>query len=467
MSLNAPTGLESSPPSHEVAVKGRLLSDLVAGGQAGLEDYLHRGGYATLSRALADGAGDALADLAASGLRGRAGGGFPTAVKWAQVRRNTSAEKFFVCNANTGQPGGGKEALLIGLNPHAVIEAVALAASIVGAGVAFIHLGKSLAEEQRRLQDALVEATSRGCLGGSGHALEIRIELSEGGYLAGEETALLELLEGRAGRPRGKPAMPTRSGFQNLPTVVNNLETVLQALFAIRYGPERFREVGTRFASGTLIYTVTGDVNRPGLYEMPLGTSLGSLIHDQAGGIAGGRTLKAVLVGGTSGTALGPDRLDTPLDYDSLAGIGGSLGSGVIIVLSSASSMVGVARDLARFYYENSCGKCLPCKDGTRRAYYMLDNLDRIDESATDWNTPEPLPPSKGIPVLLVNAVSAPRTSISYTDSGVGLDKIRLICTWYSTRGDCHHPAESSRMLQSLLDGFVEEFESERVLPAE
>lgn len=467
MGSNALTGLDASPASQQIVVQGRLLADLAEGGRLGLDGYLRLGGYTTLSQSLAEGGEAALARLSSSGLRGRAGGGFPTAVKWTQVRRNAAPEKFFVCNANTGQPGGGKEAVLIGLNPHAVIEAVALAAAVVGARVAFIHLGKSLVREQYVLQEALLEASSRGCLGTPGRAVEIRIELSDAGYLAGEETALLELLEGRAGRPRGKPAMPTRTGFQKLPTVVNNLETVLQALYAIRYGPERFREVGTKFASGTVIYSLAGDVERPGIYELPLGTALGSLIHDHAGGMAGGRELKAVLVGGTSGTALGADQIDTALDYDSLAGIGGSLGSGVIIVLSSASSMVGVARDLARFYYENSCGKCPPCKDGTRRAYYMLDNLDRIDESATDWNIAEPLPATKGIPVLLVNAAPVARTSISYTDSGVGLEKIRLMCTWYSTRGDCHHPAESSRMLQSLLDGFTEEFEDERGVPAQ
>lgn len=462
MSLNALAGVGGGPVVQEVIVQGRLLDELAEGGRNGLDGYLLAGGYATLSRALAGGEDEALARLTASGLRGRAGGGFPTAVKWSQVRRNPAPAKVFVCNANTGQPGGGKEAVLIGLNPHAVIEAVALAACIVGARVAFIHLGSSLSHEHTLLKSALVEASARGCLGDAEHAVELRIELSDAGYLAGEETALLELLEGRPGRPRGKPAMPTRTGFQKRPTVVNNLETVLQALFAIRHGPKRFREVGSRFASGTLIYSVTGDVARPGIYELPLGTPLRRLIHDHAGGIAGGRTLKAALVGGTSGTAVGLDHLDTPLDYDGLAGIGGSLGSGVIIVLSHTASMVGVARDLARFYYENSCGKCPPCKDGTRRAYYMLDNLDRIDESATDWNTSEPPRPSKGIPVMLVNAAPTPRTSISYTDSGVGLEKIRLMCTWYSTRGDCQHPAESSRMLQSLLDGFTAEFESER-----
>ncbi|MCC4602290.1 NADH-ubiquinone oxidoreductase-F iron-sulfur binding region domain-containing protein [Xanthomonas campestris] len=449
--------------SHEVILEGRLLKDLAHGGGKGLEGYLVAGGYATLSQVLTEGAEIALARLAGSGLRGRAGGGFPTAVKWGLVRKINSAEKYFVCNANTGQPGGGKEGVLIGLNPHRVIEAVVLAANVVGAKIAFIHLGSSLEHEQQLLQQALQEAMSAGYLDMQGQIVDVRIHRSEDGYIAGEETALIELLEGRPCRPRGKPTMPTHAGFEKRPTAVNNIETVLQAFFAIKYGPEHFREIGTKYASGTLIYCITGDIARPGIYELPLGIRLGELINEHAGGVAGGHAFKAALVGGTSGTALGLDQLDTPLDYDNLAEKAGSLGSGVIIVISSQSSMVGVARNLAKFYYETSCGKCQPCKDGTRRALYMLDHLDRIDESAVDWSAAEP-PSSKGIPMLLVNTASTERASISYTDSGTGLDKIRLICNWYSTRGDCNHSMESSRMLQSLLDGYVEEFENERHL---
>lgn len=448
--------------SQEVILEGRLLKDLAHGGGKGLEGYLIAGGYATLSQVLAEGTEVALTRLAGSGLRGRAGGGFPTAVKWGLVRKSNSAEKCFVCNANTGQPGGGKEGVLIGLNPHRVIEAVVLAANVVGAKIAFIHLGRSLEHEQQLLQEALQEAMSAGYLDLQGQTIDVRIHRSESGYIAGEETALLELLEGRPGRPRGKPTMPTHAGFEKRPTVVNNLETVLQAFFAIKYGPERFREVGSKYASGTLIYSLAGDIARPGIYELPLGIQLGELINEHGGGVAGGHDFKSALVGGTSGTALGLDHLDTPLDYDNLTENGGSLGSGVIIVISSQSSMVDIARNLAKFYYEASCGKCQPCKDGTRRAFYMLDHLDRIDESATDWNAVEPLRSSKDIPMLLINTAHTEKPSISYTDSGTGLDKIRLICNWYSTRGDCHHSMESSRMLQSLLDGYAEEFEKER-----
>jgi len=453
--------LDSFSAPTQIIVRGRLLEDLSEGGQHGLRGYLHTGGFSTLSQVVASGAENALSCLAASGLRGRAGGGFPIALKWEQVRKNNACSKFFVCNANAGQPGGGKESILIGLNPYAVVEAVALAASIVGAKVAFIFLGRSLEREQRLLEDVLRKTGPRLCNVISGLSLEIRIHRSEAGYLAGEETALLELLEGAPAKPRGKPALPTSSGFQKQPTAINNLETVMQALFAIRYGAERFRQAGTEFASGTVIFSVVGEVKRPGLYEVPLGIPLGALIHDLAGGMAGDDAFKSALVGGTSGTALTSAHLAMPLDYDCLSGVGGSLGGGVIIVLSTASSMVNVARDLAKFYHENSCGKCSPCKDGTRRAWHMLANLDRIGENATDWNPPEATHLGKRIPILLADSAPAERASISYTDSAVGLDKIRLMCAWYSTRGDCHHPAESSRMLQSLLDGFTEEFEKE------
>ncbi|KAB7767214.1 NADH-ubiquinone oxidoreductase-F iron-sulfur binding region domain-containing protein [Xanthomonas maliensis] len=448
--------------SQKVILEGRLLKDLAQGGDKGLQGYLAAGGYATLSQTFTEGTEIALERLAASGLRGRAGGGFPAAVKWRLVRESSSTEKCFVCNANTGQLCGGKEGILIGLNPHRVIEAVALAARVVGAKIAFIHLGSSLEHEQQLLQEALQDAMSAGYLEMQGQTIELHIHRSENGYIAGEETALLELLEGRPGRPRGKPTMPTQAGFEKRPTVVNNIETVLQAFFAIKYGPEHFREVGTKYASGTLIYCIAGDIARPGIYELPLGIRLGELINGHAGGVAGGHTFKAALVGGTSGTALGSKHLETALDYDSLTETGGSLGSGVIIVISSQSSMVDIARKLAKFYYETSCGKCQPCKDGTRRALYMLDHLDRIDESAIDWDAAESSPSSRGIPMLLVDNARTERSSISYTDSGTGLEKIRLICNWYSTRGDCHHSMESSRMLHSLLEGYSEEFENER-----
>jgi NADH-quinone oxidoreductase subunit F len=444
--------------------EGRLLQDHAfgLGHPVGFDRYLEAGGHESLDyRLISRESETTLAVLEAAGLRGRAGAGFPTAVKWRQVANAASTEKYFVCNAHSGRPGGFKESFLIEKNPHRVLEAVAFGAAVVGAKTAIIYLGRLLEQEQAALEKALNEAKSQNLLGPGTTAPDILLYRSPGGYVTGEETALLELLEGRPGRPRGKPPMPTRSGLLGAPTVIDNLETVLQAFFIFKHGAERFREAGTKRCSGTLIFCLSGEVERPGIYELPLGTPLRSLIFDYGGGMKDGRGIKAVLVGGVSGTLLKPDALDTKLDYDDFNEIGGSLGGGVVIVVSDDSSIVDLAIELAGFYYQNSCGKCQPCKDGTGRTLHMLNHLDELDQKATDWVEKSRPVSQREIPLALLNEQAQERASISYTDTATGLDKIRILCKWYEHRGDCQHSAEAARAILSLLDNFESEFEFE------
>jgi NADH-quinone oxidoreductase subunit F len=449
--------LIETPVSPRIA-EGRLLRDHTERSGIGLQDYLDAGGYASLSRLRTEGGAEAALDLLeAAALRGRAGGGFPTAMKWRQVASG-DGRKHFICNAHSGQPGGHKESVIIRANPHRVIEASVHAAAVIGAQTAIIYLGRALEHEHALLEQASEEARARGVLGRETGVPDVRIVRSPGGYITGEETALLEVIEGRPGRPRRKPPMPTRAGLYGEPTAIDNLETVLQAFYACRHGAQHFREAGTTYCTGTLIFSVVGEVEHPGLYELPLGTSLRTLIQ-AAGGVAGARPLKAALVGGVSGTVLGPAHLDTSLDYDSIRERGGDLSGGVVMVVSEATSMVDLARELADFYQENSCGKCQPCRDGTWRVNYMLNNLDRLDEKSIDWARVRRPSTKREIAVTLLNEQAEERVGISYTDNGIGLDKIRLLAKWYEHRGDCHFSTEAARAVLSLINSFAEEFE--------
>jgi NADH-quinone oxidoreductase subunit F len=442
---------------------GPLLSDFLEGSGSGLEGYLRCGGY-TVARQVFTAASQAqlIEKVDAAGLRGRGGGGFPTGLKWLQVANSQQAERYFVCNVHAGQPGGFKESFLVRSNPHRVVEAASLAGSAVGAKAVVIYLGRQLEQEERALITALREAREAGWVGPAAGGPDLLVYRSPGGYITGEETSVLELLEGRVGRPRGKPPMLTRKGLLGAPTAVNNLETVLHAFFIAKFGPERFRETGTAYSPGTLLLCLSGEVERPGLYELPLGTPMRSLVVEHGGGIPRGRAVKALLPGGVSSRVLGPEALDLPLEYDALRDIGADLGSGVVIVISDATSSVDLAIALARFYSENSCGKCQPCKDGTRRSLFMLEHLEDLDRKAVD-HVNKALPPSpRAHGLTILNQPNDEAGGISYTDTAMGLDKIRVLCEWYKYRGDCHHATEAASSIQSLLELFAPEFEERR-----
>lgn len=443
---------------------GPLLTGVLSSAAATLDEYVLKGGYEVARRVASQASPDeVIQTLDEAGLRGRAGGGYPTAHKWWLVARQEAAEKYFVCNANAGQPGGFKERFLLGANPHLVVEAVVTGALAVGAVRALIALPVQLSEQARLLEAAAAEARGRGFLGddvfGSGRRVEVNVFRTPGDYINGEETSLMELVEGRIGQPRGKPPLPTARGIFGSPTVVNNLETVLQAHHILKVGAEEYRRVGTPYAPGTMIFGLSGHVNRPGLYELPLGTTIRELVYEYGGGVPGGGGVRAVFPGGVSSPVLGADSLDVRLDFDSLREAESDIGSGAVIVAAEGTCMVRLAAKLADFFHLASCGKCQPCKDGTHRTGVMLNNLERLDEKSID-RIDKVLPASPRTRTLTV--LSSTPAGVSYTDTAKGLDKIRHLCEFYKYRGDCHHSTEAANSIQSLIARFTDEFEHHR-----
>jgi NADH-quinone oxidoreductase subunit F len=437
-------------------VRGPLLRAMEAA-RGALEELRAAGGYALPARIAAEGAGGFLLELNRAGVRGRAGGGYPTAHKWWLVARSDAAEKYFVCNANA-RPGDLKVPHLLALSPHAVLEAVAAGALLCGAGVAYLALPPERAELRDAYRRALDEAQGAGLLG----ALEVRLFEVPGAYIAGEETALLEAIEGRVPRPRVKPPLPVRRGLGGHPTVVSSLETVLQAWLALRVGADAYRAHGTETSPGTMVFSLQGDVARPGLYELPMGTSLRELLEH--GGGTGERALRLVFPGGLSSPPVGPDGLDLALEYDSDT----DLGSGAVIALAGEVDGPELAVELAAYFHEGSCGKCRPCKEGTQRALTMLRHLDELGEKSIDLagrRMPEPRR-RYTLKVLGQNDPGAP-SGISYTDMtrGQGIAKIEEFCEFFKHRGDCHHSVEAATVLQRVIELFRADFDA-RIVPA-
>ncbi len=454
--LNRISADQNKPYLHA----GPVIESLLSIQASSIDECVRLGGYEVARRVISEMTEEeVLVELDRSSLRGRAGGGFPTAHKWWLVSQNNAAEKYFICNANAVAPGSLKERFILNLSPHAVIEAVIIGAYAARAKTAFIFLPQHFAQEEQLLNSALRGARDRGFIGtdifGQGKEIDLIIYRSLGGYVTGEETALMELIEGKVARPRGKPPLPTSQGLFGKPTVVNNLETLLSARYILSAGIDQYQSSGPPSAPGTLIFSLGGHVNRPGLYELPLGTTLRELIFEYGGGIKGGSELKAVFPGGIGSPVLGADALDVSLDYDSLREAGSELGSGVVIVIAQGTCMVDLATRVAGFLNEASCGKCQPCKDGTGRIRTILNHIERIDEKSVDL-IDRTLPPSQRKRTLNVLNVPA---GISYTDTAKGLDKVRHLAEFFKYRGDCNHSTEAANSIQSLLSHFLDEFE--------
>jgi len=432
---------------------GPLIESLLSDAVEAFDEYVKLGGYDVVRR-LEDREA-AIQTLDEAGLRGRAGGGYPTAHKWWLVSRQEDEEKYFICNANAGQAGGFKERYLLNANPRRIVEAVVTGARVVGARTAFIALPPQFSAEARLLEQAIAEATAAGFIGPDLHVFVYR---SLGSYIIGEETALMELIEGKIGRPRTKPPLPTARGVFGKPTAVSNLETLLHAHYILKNGADKFRENGQPHAPGTLVFSLSGHIKRPGLYELPLGTTLREIIFDHGQGLLDDRPLKAVFPG-LSSPVLGPESLDVAMDFDSLREIDSDLGSGSVIVVTEPTCMVQVASQLNDFFYYGSCGKCQPCKDGTQRTSVMLHNLEHLDEKSID-RAGKVLPPS--LRKRTLNVISNPIAGVSYTDTAEGLDKIRHLSEFYKYRGDCHHSTEAANSIQALLKLFKNEFEDHR-----
>ncbi|HMO46971.1 MAG TPA: NADH-quinone oxidoreductase subunit NuoF [Rubrivivax sp.] len=374
---------------RETCFHGRHLGAQIYDGLDGsnwrLRDYEARGGYQALRKILgADGGpgmtpDQVVAEVKASGLRGRGGAGFPTGLKWSFMPKNYNGPKYLVCNSDEGEPGTCKDRDILAYNPHIVIEGMAIAAYAMGVSTAYNYIHGEIFEIYQRFEQALDEARAAGCLGehilGSGFSFQLHAFHGFGAYICGEETALLESLEGKKGQPRFKPPFPASFGVYGRPTTINNTETFAAVPWIIRNGGEAYLAIGKPNNGGTKIFSVVGDVNRPGNFEIPLGTPFSKLL-ELAGGVKGG-ALKAVIPGGSSAPVLpAPIMLDCTMDYDSIAKAGSMLGSGAVIVMNDSRCMVRSLLRLSYFYQHESCGQCTPCREGTGWLWRLVDRIE-------------------------------------------------------------------------------------------
>ncbi|MDA8204747.1 MAG: NADH-quinone oxidoreductase subunit NuoF [Thermaerobacter sp.] len=348
-----------------------------------IDVYEANQGYQPLRKALKEYDPKALVEMVkASGLRGRGGAGFPTGMKWSFLP-NDGRPRYLVVNSDEAEPGTFKDRELIEKNPHQLIEGMIISSYATGAREAYVYCRGEFLYGAAQLKRAVAEAYQHGYLGenilDSGFSLDIKVYRGAGAYICGEESALLESLEGKRGNPRLKPPFPAVAGLYGMPTVVNNVETICNLPPLVENGPEWYRTMGTEKSPGLKVMSVSGHVNRPGNYEIPLSTPLRSLIEDYAGGIKGGRQVKAIIPGGSSVPVLTADKLDTPVDYEAILAAGSMLGSGGCIVIDDQTCMVAVSARLVRFYREESCGKCTPCREGT---FWMTDVLERMEAGA-------------------------------------------------------------------------------------
>ena len=366
---------------HDRHINPQIIAGL-DGSNWGLEDYVKRGGYEALRKILTSGMtpDDVIAEIKASALRGRGGAGFPTGLKWSFMPRTLPGQKYLVCNSDEGEPGTFKDRDILRFNPHIVIEGMAIAAYAMGITQGYNYIHGEVFEIYKRFEEALEQARAAGFLGdnilGSGFNFQLHAFHGYGAYICGEETALLESLEGKKGQPRFKPPFPASFGLYGKPTTINNTETFAAVPWIIRNGGQQYHDIGVPNAGGTKIFSVSGDVELPGNYEVPLGTPFSKLL-ELAGGMRGGRKLKAVIPGGSSAPVLPAHiMMDTNLDYDSIAKAGSMLGSGAVIVMDETRCMVKSLLRLSYFYFEESCGQCTPCREGTGWLYRMVHRIE-------------------------------------------------------------------------------------------
>jgi len=335
-----------------------------------IEVYLRQSGYKAVEKALQQMKPAGILDeVKKANLRGRGGAGFPAGVKWGFVPQKTDKPKYLCVNADEGEPGTFKDRYIMSHNPHLLLEGIIIASFGVGIHSAFIYIRGEYEAIAERLEGAIAEAKAKGFLGknilGSGFDLDVVVHRGAGAYVCGEETALLESLEGKRGHPRLKPPFPASIGLFQCPTVINNVETLANIPFIILKGADWFVKKGLPKDGGTRIFGVSGMVKNPGIYELPLGTNLRKIIFEAAGGMKDGKTLKAVIPGGMSAPILRADEIDLAMDFDSLAGAGSMLGSAAVIVIDEETPILEVLKAVAKFYSHESCGQCTPCRIGT------------------------------------------------------------------------------------------------------
>ncbi len=345
-----------------------------------IDDYIGRDGYLGAARALLELTPEQIIDeMKASGMRGRGGAGFPTGVKWDFARKSPGDIKYVLCNADEGDPGAFMDRSILEADPHSVIEGMIIAARAINAHKGYIYARTEYPLAIQRLQIAITDAKERGLLGegilGSDFSFDIEIYQGAGAFVCGEETALMRSIEGRRGMPRPRPPFPALKGLWEKPTILNNVETLCNVPQIILNGGAWYASVGTGTSKGTKVFAISGDVNNIGLVEVPMGTTLRTLIYNIGGGIPKKRQFKAVQLGGPSGGCIPEHLLDTPVDYEEIAKVGAIMGSGGVIVMDENTCMVDMARFFMDFIQEESCGKCTPCREGTRRLLQLLEKI--------------------------------------------------------------------------------------------
>ncbi len=366
---------------HDRHINPLILAGL-DGKNWGLADYEKRGGYSALRKILQIGIKpeDVIAEVKKSALRGRGGAGFPTGLKWSFMPRGLPGAKYVVCNSDEGEPGTFKDRDIIRYNPHMLIEGMIIAGFAMGVPVGYNYIHGEIWADYERFEEALDQARAAGYLGqkilGSEFSFELYGHHGYGAYICGEETALLESLEGKKGLPRFKPPFPASFGLYGRPTTINNTETFAAVPWIINNGGDKFLEIGKPNNGGTKIFSISGDVEKPGNYEIPLGTPFAKLL-EIAGGMRGGKKIKAVIPGGSSMPVLtGEVMMATDMDYDSIAKAGSMLGSGAVIVMDETRCMVKSLLRLSYFYFEESCGQCTPCREGTGWLYRVVHRIE-------------------------------------------------------------------------------------------
>jgi NADH-quinone oxidoreductase subunit F len=385
------TGLETC--FHDRHIGAQIYAGL-DGQNWRLADYQARGGYQALRKVLGLDGGEpmtqdqVIAEVKGSGLRGRGGAGFPTGLKWSFMPRAFPGQKYLVCNSDEGEPGTCKDRDILQFNPHIVIEGMAIAAFAMGITVGYNYIHGEIFGTYERFEEALAEARAAGLLGdnilGSGFSFQLHAFHGFGAYICGEETALLESLEGKKGQPRFKPPFPASFGLYGKPTTINNTETFAAVPWIIRHGGQAYLECGKPNNGGTKIYSMVGDVERPGNYEIPMGTPFAKLL-ELAGGVKGGKKLKAVIPGGSSAPVLPAHiMMECTMDYDSISKAGSMLGSGAVIVMDETRCMVKSLERLSYFYAHESCGQCTPCREGTGWLHRLVHRLEHGEGRADD-----------------------------------------------------------------------------------
>lgn len=354
-----------------------------------IESYLAVGGYQALHQALHDmKSADVVDAVTRSGLRGRGGAGYPTGLKWALVAKMPGPQKYVICNADEGDPGAFKDRTILSSDPHRVLEAMAIAGYAVGADHGFIYIRGEYPLAIHRLQVALKQARQLGLLGthifDSAFNFRIDLRIGAGAFVCGEETALMASIEGRRGTPRPRPPYPGESGLWSSPTLINNVETFSHVTPILRRGPEWFAGFGVGKSRGTKVFSLAGKVRNTGLVEVPMGTTLRTIVEEMGGGALEGNVIKAVQTGGPSGGCIPARLLDTPVDYEAMAQLGSIVGSGGMIVIDKATNMVDVARFFMEFCMEESCGKCIPCRAGTVQMHGLLSKIHRGEGTTAD-----------------------------------------------------------------------------------